>query len=452
MRWHAARIRTQCQGRAACQPALAHPWLMVTLQLRRSPCGAPPPLLHAAVRCPAAAQCGRVPGARAAHPVGTQPAAQVHRRRLWPGLRRVCGQPRAAGQVGPAGPAGAAGLAGGGAGSPGERPGPQGIAPCRCMGAAVPAGFGAGADAGFRRRARSCQLGWPACRAFGWPRRCTAWHAGPNTAVAPQQSPLQRDPGCSPQPRPTLQTIFPRSPPPNTSAHAHAHMHTRRPPRPPSPALQVKAWAAQADISGAARGRLSSYALTLMCVWHLQMRQPAVLPPLGALFGWRQRPAEGGAHFGLGRVRVGWAAAAAGVSTHAIHACCGPTTAHSWHASCRRANRQFAPHHHSHPSSLAACTQNAKTRTPGLPTRRRAAGCACATCALRGHSSPPTQRRCVSCCSPSSPPGTPRCVPGCSSTSPASALRRQLPARRGTAGLRRPMLPCRLAGRSRTSL
>lgn len=65
----------------------------------------------------------------------------------------------------------------------------------------------------------------------------------------------------------------------------------------------VKAWAAQADISGAARGRLSSYALTLMCVWHLQMRQPAVLPPLGALFGWRQRPAEGGAHFGLGRVR-----------------------------------------------------------------------------------------------------------------------------------------------------
>lgn len=82
---------------------------------------------------------------------------------------------------------------------------------------------------------------------------------------------------------------------------------------PHSHALQVKAWAAQAGVIGAADGKFSSHALALMCVWHLQMRQPAVLPPLGALFGWRERPAEGGTvpHLKVLQVRNAW------VHTHA---------------------------------------------------------------------------------------------------------------------------------------
>ncbi|KAL4440273.1 hypothetical protein ABPG75_003274 [Micractinium tetrahymenae] len=55
----------------------------------------------------------------------------------------------------------------------------------------------------------------------------------------------------------------------------------------------VKQWASAVGISGAADGMLSSHALTLMVIWHLQMRVPAVLPPVGESFD--SRPLEAGA-------------------------------------------------------------------------------------------------------------------------------------------------------------
>lgn len=60
----------------------------------------------------------------------------------------------------------------------------------------------------------------------------------------------------------------------------------------------VKLWARNCGINDSANGTLNSFAITLLVVFHLQTRSPAVLPPLCQLFGVAPdaaRPLQGGA-------------------------------------------------------------------------------------------------------------------------------------------------------------
>lgn len=109
-----------------------------------------------------------------------------------------------------------------------------------------------------------------------------------------------------------------------------------RPPalHPPTPFLQyewrfgalvrlVKLWARHHDVNDSTNGSLNSFALTLLVVFHLQTRHPAVLPPLCQLCGGAPgdpRPMQEGRFpdWHLLSVRSsGWCAGACDVPIHA---------------------------------------------------------------------------------------------------------------------------------------